>query len=156
MCTVEQMICYSLWANRRVVVSLRRMTEPPGEALHLLAHVVITEAIYLERMRGEDPWPQEFWQDLSLEESWGKAKATAEGYMEFFGDPSRDLSLPVRYRNSSGEYFETALLDLATHIFLHGTYHRGQIVAIVRSAGAEPLSIDYILFVHLSNSGLPL
>jgi len=38
--------------------------------------------------------------------------------------------------------------DILLHVAMHGQYHRGQINQLLRGAGLEPISVDYIVFVR--------
>lgn len=42
---------------------------------------------------------------------------------------------PLHYKNLKGEPFTQPLKDIALHVFNHGTYHRGQIVNMLRQLG---------------------
>ena len=56
------------------------------------------------------------------------------------------LEESVAYTNSAGRDFESTLGDILHHVFLHGAYHRGQVALLMRAAGAEPATTDYIAF----------
>ncbi len=58
------------------------------------------------------------------------------------------LEQPVSYRNSAGDEFKSAVRDILAHVALHGSYHRGQIAALVRAAGTKPASTDFIAFAR--------
>jgi uncharacterized damage-inducible protein DinB len=143
----QRLADHSAWANRRTLEALGAATEP--QTARLVAHVLEAERIYLARMRGEDPWPQDFWPDLSLGAAADLAAALPERYGAFLsGLTADDLARRVRYRNSRGAEFHTRIGDLLTHVFMHGAYHRGQIAAALRRAGGEPAATDYIVFTR--------
>ncbi|MGH7670969.1 MAG: DinB family protein, partial [Gemmatimonadaceae bacterium] len=54
----------------------------------------------------------------------------------------------VAYRNSAGKEFSSAVGEMLTQVATHGCYHRGQIAALVRAAGDEPQSTDFIAFAR--------
>ena len=41
-----------------------------------------------------------------------------------------------------------AVIAVLTHVALHGSYHRGQIAALIRSGGDEPINTDYIMWLR--------
>ncbi len=55
-------------------------------------------------------------------------------------------SLPIKFTTAKGVKYETAFTDTVTHVVNHGTYHRGQIVNMIRMAGFTPVSTDYFLY----------
>ena len=50
----------------------------------------------------------------------------------------------IDYTNSIGEKWSNRVLDILTHVVIHGAYHRGQIAIIVRDGGDAPAYTDYI------------
>lgn len=58
------------------------------------------------------------------------------------------LEKAIAYKNQTGAAYSTSVRDILTHVALHGQYHRGQINAMLRAAGAEPINVDYITYVR--------
>ncbi len=58
-----------------------------------------------------------------------------------------DLIEKIRYKNIRGEEFYQPLHDILTHVFNHSTYHRGQLVTMMRTLGETVIPktdlIDY-------------
>jgi uncharacterized damage-inducible protein DinB len=52
------------------------------------------------------------------------------------------------YRNQSDQEFSTSIVDILTHVVIHGSYHRGQIAKILGRAGAAAPMTDYIAYVR--------
>jgi uncharacterized damage-inducible protein DinB len=145
----QHLMQHAAWANRRILDSFQRIKPVEPQLLRLFAHVLTTERIYLERMRGLDPWPQNFWMDLTLEQCAERLIENQFAYKKFFTELAEsDLDVAVRYRNSKGMEFQTPIKDLLTHVALHGSYHRGQIAQALRLAGREPVNTDFITFVR--------
>lgn len=137
------------WADDRTARSLRALATPPEGAVRVFAHLATAEQIHLERMQGEDPFPQDFWPEHSLDEASAIAERAVRGWEALVheADPGR-LERPVSYRNSSGTRYETAPVRVLTHVSLHGEHHRGQIARIVRSEGGEPARTDLLFFLR--------
>ena len=60
---------------------------------------------------------------------------------------SGDLEGIVFFKTFAGAEFEKKVADILIHIVNHSTYHRGQLAMLMRSAGLEPVSSDYIHWV---------
>ena len=58
------------------------------------------------------------------------------------------LERGITYKNSAGEQYTSTLEDILTHVFMHGSYHRGQIASLIRAAGDTPSPTDYIFFTR--------
>jgi uncharacterized damage-inducible protein DinB len=137
------------WANRSTLASLQQAGVPPPEAVRLFAHVLTAERIYLERIKGLDPWPQDFWPDLSLGFCSRQVQENHDAYSRFLSGTTEEALLhQVRYRNSKGAAFETPMCDMLLHVALHGEHHRGQIAKLLRQSGAVPAVTDFITFVR--------
>ncbi len=146
---LQRLMQHADWANRRVLELLNGANITEQRTVLLFAHVLKTERIYLERLRALDPWPQNFWPELSLAECALLIAENRREYESFFDALAEaDLEHTVKYRNSKGIEFHTQIKDLLTHVTLHGAYHRGQIAAAIRAAGSEPVNIDFITFVR--------
>ena len=138
---------YNDWANRRIVTALK---ENYVEKAHkILAHLLITEREYFERLYGKDSKGFDFWQEMSLEECGALARETAERYEKLlrrFEDEGLDLT--ARYRTSEGEWKENTFREMLTHVLFHSSIHRGNIMLSLREAGHVPPPIDYIIYLR--------
>jgi uncharacterized damage-inducible protein DinB len=54
----------------------------------------------------------------------------------------------LHYRLFSGAEETRPLGDLMRHVVNHGSYHRGQLVTMLRQLGKAPPSTDYILYLR--------
>jgi uncharacterized damage-inducible protein DinB len=138
---------HMFWADAHVVELLRSVRDE--RSLTLLAHIVGAEQVWITRLDGRDSSHLAIWPALSLEECAALAEENRAAYTAYLDALTEgDLSTPVTYRNSKGTEFHTATLDVLSHVVLHGSYHRGQIMQSIRSAGAEPINTDYITWVR--------
>lgn len=148
--TVEhfrQSFTYNDWANRRIVAAL---TENPIErARRILAHLLITEKEYFERLFGKDSTGFDFWQDLSIDGCGELALETAEIYKQFLSQlAEEDLDRIAHYKNSVGESYANNYRELFSHVLFHSATHRGNIMLKIREEGFTPPAIDYIIYLR--------
>lgn len=152
------MLQHMAWADRRIAEALRAAvsrTEDAdaeagartAEAVRLYAHVVSAEMNWLSRIEGGKSLLVPLFPEWTVEETLTIAGTVAADYERLLAQDI-DFDRIVVYRNSSGTEFRTPVADILTHVFLHGSYHRGQINARLRQAGAEPVSLDYIVFTR--------
>ena len=59
-----------------------------------------------------------------------------------------DLDVEIPYVNSAGDAFRSTRADIMLQVMLHGSYHRGQVAAVLRAGGATPAPTDYIAFAR--------
>ncbi len=118
------------------------------EALGLFAHVLAAEHIWLARLQGREA-SRPVWPTLSIPECETLAAENAAGYAAYIDKQAEpDLAAVVRYRNSQGEEFTNIVLDILTHVVIHGAYHRGQIAKAIGRAGGKAVNTDYIIFAR--------
>ena len=150
MYTVEHLrhlFAYNDWANRRIIVALK--TDATDRMRQMLAHILITEQEYYERLFGKDSSGFDFWPELSVEECGELARENASRFEKLLRRFEEEgLDLYVKYRTSEGTPQENTFRELLSHVLLHSATHRGNIMLKLREAGAEPPKIDYIIYLR--------
>lgn len=154
---IRELFAYNRWANARTLEVTDRLPTADLErdlgssfpsVRQTLAHMLGAEWIWLSRWQGNSPTGlPEAW-DLSthgrLAARWARVEADTVAFLD--GLTEDRLRQPVEYRNTQGTPFTNPLVDLMRHVVNHASYHRGQIVTMVRQLGAEPVSTDLILY----------
>jgi uncharacterized damage-inducible protein DinB len=144
---LRELYVYNDWANRRIIIALK--DAPSEKSRQILAHLLITEQEYFERLYGKDSFGFDFWQDLSLEECGKLARETSERFEKLlrkFDDEGLDLK--TRYRTSEGVWYENTFRELLTHVLFHSSIHRGNIILQMREENFTPPKIDYIIYLR--------
>jgi RimJ/RimL family protein N-acetyltransferase/uncharacterized damage-inducible protein DinB len=143
-----RLLGHQAWANGQALDALHRSDPLDTAALALLAHILGSEQVWLTRLRG-DAARVAVWPEADPAECRRLATETEIGYREYlFGLAPADLRRMVRYTNSAGQEFTTAVEDILLHVFLHGAYHRGQVAQRLRLDGHSPEPTDYIGFAR--------
>ncbi len=138
---------YNDWANRRMIVSLKENVSQRG--LEVMAHSLITEKEYFERLYGKDSTGFDFWPKMSIQECSTLAKDNAARYeklLKRFDDEA--IGLYVKYKTSEGIPCENTFRELLSHVLIHSSTHRGNIMLKLREEGFQPPTIDYIIYLR--------
>jgi uncharacterized damage-inducible protein DinB len=137
---------YNDWATKKAAESIIGFEEKDERLNELLSHIISSQKVWLSRTLLRDiylnPWEKYSTQkciDLSTE-------ITAEWINLLEGFSDIDFEKRIDYKNTKGEKFVNTVLDIATHIINHSTYHRGQIAQKVRVLGGTPAVTDYIFY----------
>lgn len=160
---IRELYEYNRWANGRVLDAAGRLTQKEfthdlGSSYRsvrdTLAHILAAEWIWLSRWRGTSPsGVPESW-NLStfdaLRAKWAEVEADQRAFVD--GLTEEALEGVVAYRNTKGIGFENPLRQLLRHVVNHSTYHRGQVITMLRQLGAEAVSTDLVLF-HRERAG---
>ena len=150
MYTVEhlrELFRYNDWANRRIIVAVRESASE--RCRQILAHLLTTEDEYFGRLYGKDSTGFNFWPELSIDECGEMARVTAENYERLLRRFEEEgLDLATRYKNSKGKLQENTFRESLTHVIIHSSIHRGNIMLKLREDGFEPPTIDYIIYLR--------
>jgi uncharacterized damage-inducible protein DinB len=144
---LQRLLDHLAWANRRTLATLRQADDDEGR--RYLAHLLASEKVWLTRIRTGDSSDLEIWPELTLDGCEDLMQENLDAYGALLAEISeRELSGKVTYENSRGVEFHTPLVEILLHVFMHGSYHRGQIARRAREAGGEPVNTDVITFVR--------
>jgi uncharacterized damage-inducible protein DinB len=137
---------YDAWANAEVLAAIKAAMagSPQAQALHLLAHILSAQRLWLERLR-EQPQSLPVWPEFDLEQCAAQIAELVTLWREYIAALSgTGLSETIAYKNSKGEAWTSTVEDVLTHVILHSAYHRGQIGSLMRAEGAVPAYTDFI------------
>ena len=136
------------WADAQVLESLRSARTVLKSIMDLYAHVLGAEHVWVSRIESSKPIVA-VWPTLTLAECEKLSIENIKRFDRIIGDlTDESLDRAITYRNSAGDQYTSSLEDILTHVALHGSYHRGQIAAGLRSSGETPAPTDYIAFVR--------
>lgn len=149
----KKSIRYNIWANREAYLNLKKNNLLAPECKRLLSHIVAAEFLWIARLKEEkekmDVWPEQDIKHIGMQLEnlsiiWDEIESNL---------PIMNLDKEISYTNSKGEVFINSIGDILGHVFLHSSYHRGQIALIMRELGGEPAYTDYIHSIrnHLVN-----
>jgi uncharacterized damage-inducible protein DinB len=140
----QRLYRYDAWANARVVTYVKAMPAPPVDVLKCLAHTVLAQELWYNRITGNGPIPADYWEEWPVAESERRCLRMQQLWLEFLqnaGDAR--LQTHINYVRQ-GKACTNLVADVLMHMITHNMYHRGQIALLVRTAGGEPLPTDFV------------
>jgi uncharacterized damage-inducible protein DinB len=159
----QDLYAFHRWATARVLgvtatLTPDQLTRDLGSSfpsvLGTLAHMLGSEWYWLNRWQGTSPpkLPREW--DLSTHASlvaiWNTVQSDVA---EFVAELTEErLLATVAYHNTKGHAFSVPLHQLMRHVVNHASYHRGQVVTMLRQLGVEPVWTDMVGY-FLERSG---
>ena len=157
---LKQYTKYNIWANERIC----RMLEKTNPALldkelkssystirKTAYHIWDAEAIWMKRLNGKSlkEWPSEKFTGTFLEFQNEFLGSSGIFFMYVLNKEQKQLEQNLTYKNTKGVQFTNKICHIIQHVCNHGTFHRGQIITMLREAGeTELLPTDFILFVR--------
>jgi uncharacterized damage-inducible protein DinB len=144
---LRELFEYDRWGDARTISALQSANS--DRSLRILAHILLTKQEYFERLSGKDSTGFDFWPELSIEQCRQLCDNTNRNYESLLKDSDEaGLERIARYKTSEGVSRENTFRDLLTHVLLHSSIHRGNIVLKMREEGLEPPKIDYIIYLR--------
>ena len=149
---------YNIWANNIMLSWLDKIMDEQWE-MHVVSsfnsiaetvlHITSAERIWLERLnKAESPvWLQSSFKGTRNEivELWKNASAGLKKFIDGFKES--DLKEKLVFRRINGDRYEMPHYQVFAHIFNHSTYHRGQLVTMLRQVGFTDIgSTDMLVF----------
>jgi len=144
---------YNAWADARVMECLERQQVKDVKILRIFGHLVSAQLIWYNRFKGLPKSPLPLWGDHSLSELKSIATEASRCWLSFVGEEDT-FDRVLKYTNFVGDYYETNIRDLMTHLVNHCTYHRGQVAVLLREKGYEPVNTDFVTYDRIISGQL--
>ncbi len=173
---IQTLYAYNRWANERIFSALDKLSAAQFTASvpssfpsirETVFHILGAEWIWLQRWKGFSPratvsganvtptilsqltpvniaHAEELTTVATLRSF---AEALERERQEFLSTLTDDrLQAPLPFNDMAGIAYSEPLVQLLQHLVNHGTYHRGQVITLLRQAGAETVSLDMLFF----------
>jgi uncharacterized damage-inducible protein DinB len=154
---------YHVWANRKI---FKHLTELPRDLYtkeiqsvfssisDAAAHIYLVDNVWLtvlsghsfeETVRMRDQWIEET-KGASLEEMEKLYDKLTERFRDFFRKAG-DMETVSSYSHPRLGTLNASYAELIQHIVNHGTYHRGNITAMLRQLGHPGVPTDFVFYL---------
>lgn len=155
---IAELLAYNRWAHDRfldVIESLdpetveREIESSFSSIRATLAHMVGAERTWVARWESGEGHLPDTWDELSvveLREELRGVKLRQDAFLTTLDDG--DLTREVHYRDRAGNPHTSSIRHMLMHVVNHATYHRGQLVTLLRQVGAVPPSTDFIRYTR--------
>jgi uncharacterized damage-inducible protein DinB len=155
---LTQYSAYHQWANQLIIDTIEKLPESLQEQ-HMVSSFPSLKATILHMWDAESIW----WQRMKLLEIINRP---SENFAGSFTDASKSLMQQSRqwhdwivnavehmlehefiYYNTKREKFKQAVYQMLLHMFNHATYHRGQMVTLLRQMEVNSIPpTDFIVW----------
>lgn len=151
---------YNIWANERIC----RILEPLGAEIldkelkssfttirKTIYHIWDSEFIWINRFNGKSlkEGPSTTFKGSFLEFQNDFLGGSGKFFMYVLNKDSKDLEKELSYKNIKGDPFTNKIFHIIQHVVNHSTFHRGQIITMLRTAGiTQLLPTDFIAYAR--------
>lgn len=151
---------YNTWASRRIIEKINSLPPEIADTILNSSYETIRKTIY-HIWDGQIVWLKRL-QGLSLRE-WPSSGYAADfpGYDQYFLHNCEQFNMYVqsmseghftsviRYDTMAGKPFQNTVWEIIMHCMNHSTYHRGQIITMLRNLQVTDLpQTDLILYLR--------
>ncbi len=160
-----QLYDYNEWANRQIFNRLKELSKDVyrqevhsvfPSISHVLAHVYLSDLGWIEVFSGKSMDYSLRLQEQLKEETVLKGIKEMEAMFlklseryKMFLSEIENTDKPLVIENPNGDLMETSVFEQVPHVVNHGTYHRGNITAMLRQMGYASVPTDYGLYLYL-------
>lgn len=151
---------YNLWANQRIVAVLSGLEQEQliqkiessfAGIYPTIFHIWNAENIWLERLKGIslNSWPTREVNDTRNFENFINTSKLFLAFLEE-NKNNKDFAFnEITYSNLKGDFSRNNVYEIVLHCLNHSSYHRGQIVTMLRQLGVTDIpSTDFIAYLR--------
>ena len=149
---------YHIWANQQLLEAINQLPEEKcrqevassfNSLYTTVLHIWDAESIWWQRMKLQEHIK------IPSHDFEGSFKTLSQQlinqdklWLEWVSHAGEHMfQHEFRYQNSKRESFKQPVYQMVLHLFNHGTYHRGQLVTILRQLGTVKIpQTDYIVW----------
>jgi uncharacterized damage-inducible protein DinB len=161
---IRYLFRYTVWANAQVFdaagqLSADELTRDLKNSFpsvrDTLVHLLFAEWVWLRRWEGESPRevldPSKYADVDAVRARLDDVARRREELLAGLDDAA--LARELIYTNSKGERWSYRLGHMMSHVVNHSTYHRGQVVTMMRQLGHDAPSTDLLMYVDELSGG---
>ncbi|MFJ5762086.1 DinB family protein [Neobacillus sp. NPDC093182] len=155
---------YHTWSNNRIFSHLKELPNDiytqeiqsvfPSIS-DVIVHIFLTDVTWFGVISGDSfeeitenvTEMREKTNGKSMEEMEKMYTQLTKKYHAFFA-AHEDLNCPMSVEHPHFGKLNTHLSELVQHVVNHGTYHRGNITAMLRQLGHKGASTDYVFYLY--------
>lgn len=154
---VREMLLYMLWADRLMLKAVRDVRPEDltrdagisfGSMLGTMVHMAGSQRLWLSRFFGQTldhiPTLADYPDLLSWIHAWEETASEIEAFLAAV--TSEQLAAPITWTSTTGEIHTLPLWQPVVHMVNHVTYHRGQVVSLLRQMGYQTPSTDLVYY----------
>ncbi|MGA5690192.1 DinB family protein [Cytobacillus pseudoceanisediminis] len=155
---------YHVWANKKFFERLKELPEEIydreiqsvfSSISKVLVHIYIADTVWLgvmqeksmEEIQASMAIAQDKTKDKSLKEMEKLFQSLSEEYQHLLNNVT-DLDKEISPVHPKFGRLDTHFSELVQHVVNHGTYHRGNLTAMMRQQGYSSVSNDYVFYLY--------
>lgn len=153
---LSQFAAYNLWANELLVGCIKKLPDALQKQTvnssfpslcATLQHMLVAESVWFQRIKLLEPVvpPQIDINNDCHEVAAALLQQSKQWHAWIEQAPLHMFDHEFIYHNTKNEKFKQPVFQVLLHVFNHNTFHRGQLVTMLRQLGVQPIpATDFI------------
>lgn len=133
------------WANLKVLESIITASETPQRVIDIFSHTIAAQRIWLDRINANIT-DLKVWEVFDTEIMLELLEINYVDINKIIDN--QDLEQLIVYQNSAGQPFTNTINQVLSHLALHASYHRGQVVLLLKGKTEFLPATDYIFYLR--------
>lgn len=141
----KQVFEHEHWANLKVLESMIGATEISQQIIEIFSHTIAAQRIWLDRING-NKIELKVWEVFDTNIMLELLEINYSDILKVINN--QDFERLIAYQTSNGRHFTSTINQILSHLALHASYHRGQVVLLLKGKVDTLPTTDYILYVR--------
>lgn len=154
----RQLLLYTLWADRICLKAVEQVRPDDlvrdagtsfGSLLGTLSHILVAQRLWLARFEGKTlerlPRESDFPTLEALSAGWAETSAELGFFLASLAE--EQVHSEIGWTSTEGHDHRCPLWQPLLHLVNHSTYHRGQVISLLRQMGYNAPATDLIYFL---------
>ncbi|TAK65234.1 MAG: hypothetical protein EPO24_02760 [Bacteroidetes bacterium] len=160
---IKTLYAYNTWANNKIFEALSQLTDEQymqdmksshGGIHGTLTHLVGAGKVWLARWKNSSDKEMLRTNEISSLSALISIRKTIEDGIDSFINEMSDEKLQELFTltTAKGDKYVYSYANMLQHLANHSTYHRGQIVTMLRQIGVTPPQTDFSFYLRQQQS----
>lgn len=135
---------YNDWANEKLIVFINSNKNIPERCYSLICHIIATQDYWYDRLVNKSIYLIDLWENYQKNELLPLSQNSSDTWKSFINKSrEKDFQELCGYYNEKWEANDISFGDILNHVLNHSAYHRGQINLLLKTAGFDPVDVDF-------------
>lgn len=134
---------HEYWANLKVLEKIISLENIPPKAIELFSHIIAAQRIWIDRINGKET-PINAWEVFEIEILLELLEINYSEIQQIID--KEDFERLISYKNSKGIAYLNTISQILTHLSLHASYHRGQVVTTIKPFTNDLPVTDFVAY----------
>ena len=155
---IQLLFEYDTWADLKLLEVIAALTGDQyrmdlhssfGGIQGTLVHILSASQVWLYRWIGKEPEPlriENFPAIEDVKKQWDTYQCEIRNFLQNLTEEK--LNAPLQYSDFKGNTYAQPLCQQMQHKVNHSSYHRGQLVMMLRQLGTAVVSTDLITYIR--------